>query len=113
MWFARFYCSQARSLHNIKVRVSASLSSAGARDAPQSTRCLAVIPHQFTHVSWIDVNAEDRATRVGEQYDLGVIRMIYERADYIRQQRSAPAVLLGVVIMLFILRPRSESREFS
>ncbi len=51
---------------------------------------------------------------MGEQYDLGVIRMICERADYIQQHPANLTFGSGIAIMhsqFFALR--NEAREFS
>jgi hypothetical protein len=69
-------------LDRVEGQTSAKLPSTRADDALQSPRGLAAISDQFSCVRWMDMNAEDGNFRVREQYDLGLIRMIYERADH-------------------------------
>ncbi|MGA1984240.1 MAG: hypothetical protein ABSG84_17465 [Acidobacteriaceae bacterium] len=88
-----------------------------ADDARQGPRGLAAIFDRFSYIRWVDMNVEDGNSRVGEQYDLSVIRMIYERADCIQQHLANPTFGFGSDAwrrcQAAPLCLRSKAREFS
>jgi hypothetical protein len=63
------------------------------------------------------VNAEDGAFRIGDQLDLGLIRMIYERADHEEEHLANPTFGFGSIVQrrndAIPSRLGTESREFS